>query len=238
MRDATRLPILLRLHGSPADALNRGRTPVCPPPRSTRTPNGLSAGTQRPSNSAWSASSRCATPTSSSTRWSASIRRSSCSLRRESGRGEDPLDNVLDLLADVPAGKLAIADLEVTTPDEVAELERAGVDAVIVASAAPRWAGSCRPARSLSWPRAGGAGRRSRWPPAGARGCAPPHRDPVRAPVSAPEPRRAERRPASLVDEFTAGASIRTASTSEPRPCTCWRRFRRGRTSRPTSRRA
>jgi indole-3-glycerol phosphate synthase len=47
---------------------------------------------------------------------------------------DDPLDNVLDLLADVPAGKLAIADLEVTTPDEIAELERAGVDAVIVAS--------------------------------------------------------------------------------------------------------
>ena len=53
---------------------------------------------------------------------------------QESGNDEDPLDNVLDLLADVPAGKLAIADLEVTTPDEIAELERAGVDAVIVAS--------------------------------------------------------------------------------------------------------
>jgi NAD(P)H-dependent flavin oxidoreductase YrpB (nitropropane dioxygenase family) len=32
----------------------------------------------------------------------------------------------------VPAGKLAIADLTVTTEDEVRELERAGVDAVIV----------------------------------------------------------------------------------------------------------
>jgi indole-3-glycerol phosphate synthase len=53
---------------------------------------------------------------------------------QEAGNDEDPLDNVLDLLADVPAGKLAIADLEVTTPDEIAELERAGVDAVIVAS--------------------------------------------------------------------------------------------------------
>lgn len=39
---------------------------------------------------------------------------------------------VLDLLAEVPAGKLAIADLAVTTEDEVHELERAGVDAVIV----------------------------------------------------------------------------------------------------------
>jgi indole-3-glycerol phosphate synthase len=53
---------------------------------------------------------------------------------QESGDADDPLAGVLDLLADIPAGKLAIADLEVTTPDEIAELERAGVDAVIVAS--------------------------------------------------------------------------------------------------------
>jgi indole-3-glycerol phosphate synthase len=39
---------------------------------------------------------------------------------------------VLDLLAEVPAGKLAIADLAVTTEEEVQELERAGCDAVIV----------------------------------------------------------------------------------------------------------
>lgn len=45
---------------------------------------------------------------------------------------EEALQRVLDLLEDVPAGKLAIADLRVTTRDEVAELERAGVDAVIV----------------------------------------------------------------------------------------------------------
>jgi len=46
--------------------------------------------------------------------------------------GEGALERVLDLLEDVPAGKLAIADLRVTTRDEIAELERAGVDAVIV----------------------------------------------------------------------------------------------------------
>ena len=45
---------------------------------------------------------------------------------------ETPLDVVLDLLAAVPAGKLAIADLALTTRDEVLELERAGCDAVIV----------------------------------------------------------------------------------------------------------
>jgi len=45
------------------------------------------------------------------------------------------LEAVLELLAAVPAGKLAIADLAVTTEHEVYELERAGVDAVIVHSA-------------------------------------------------------------------------------------------------------
>jgi indole-3-glycerol phosphate synthase len=50
----------------------------------------------------------------------------------EGNGGDTPLDTVLDLLAAVPAGKLAIADLPVTTPHEVQELERAGCDAVIV----------------------------------------------------------------------------------------------------------
>jgi indole-3-glycerol phosphate synthase len=44
----------------------------------------------------------------------------------------DPLDAVLELLPDVPAGKLAIAQVDVTTRDEVLALERAGVDAVLV----------------------------------------------------------------------------------------------------------
>ena len=45
---------------------------------------------------------------------------------------ESALEVVLDLLAAVPAGKLAIADLVPTTRDDVLELERAGCDAVIV----------------------------------------------------------------------------------------------------------
>ena len=44
----------------------------------------------------------------------------------------DPLDAVLELLPDVPAGKLAIAQVDVATRDEVLALERAGVDAVLV----------------------------------------------------------------------------------------------------------
>jgi len=42
------------------------------------------------------------------------------------------LDHVLSLLPDVPAGKLAVAEVDLRGRDDVAELERAGVDAVIV----------------------------------------------------------------------------------------------------------
>jgi indole-3-glycerol phosphate synthase len=44
----------------------------------------------------------------------------------------DPLDAVLELLPDVPAGKLAIAQVGVASRDEVLALERAGMDAVLV----------------------------------------------------------------------------------------------------------
>ena len=54
---------------------------------------------------------------------------------REAEDDETHVERVLDLLPDVPAGKLAIADLNVTTREEVLALERAGIDAVLVGSA-------------------------------------------------------------------------------------------------------
>jgi hypothetical protein len=48
------------------------------------------------------------------------------------GDEDDPLETVLELLPDVPAGKLAIAGLEVATREDVLALERAGIDAVLV----------------------------------------------------------------------------------------------------------
>ena len=42
------------------------------------------------------------------------------------------LDRVLELLQDVPAGKLAVAELHGLLREELDELERAGMDAVIV----------------------------------------------------------------------------------------------------------
>ena len=53
---------------------------------------------------------------------------------READDDEDDLERILDLLPDVPAGKLAIADLPGATPEDVGALERAGVDAVLVGS--------------------------------------------------------------------------------------------------------
>ncbi len=40
------------------------------------------------------------------------------------------LDHVLSLLPDVPAGKLAVAEVELRGRDDVAELERAGVEVI------------------------------------------------------------------------------------------------------------
>jgi indole-3-glycerol phosphate synthase len=56
---------------------------------------------------------------------------------RPGSDGEDPLETVLELLPDVPAGKLAIADVEVASRSDVLALERAGIDAVLVQPDAP-----------------------------------------------------------------------------------------------------
>lgn len=56
-------------------------------------------------------------------------------LTAQPGNGdESPLERVLELLPDVPAGKLAIADIGARTREEIEELERAGIDGVIVAT--------------------------------------------------------------------------------------------------------
>jgi indole-3-glycerol phosphate synthase len=52
----------------------------------------------------------------------------------EADEDHSPLDVVMELLAAVPAGKLAIADLPLPTAEDVQELEYAGCDAVIVSA--------------------------------------------------------------------------------------------------------
>ena len=51
---------------------------------------------------------------------------------RDPDDGDDPLELVLELLPDVPAGKLAIAHVEAASREDVLALERAGIDAVLV----------------------------------------------------------------------------------------------------------
>jgi indole-3-glycerol phosphate synthase len=53
---------------------------------------------------------------------------------RDAGDGQAPHERVLELLTDVPAGKLAIADLAGAMRADLDELERAGMDAVVVAA--------------------------------------------------------------------------------------------------------
>jgi indole-3-glycerol phosphate synthase len=53
-------------------------------------------------------------------------------LSGDGNKDGGPLEQALELLQDVPAGKLALAEVDAAGPDEVAELERAGVDGVIV----------------------------------------------------------------------------------------------------------
>lgn len=58
---------------------------------------------------------------------------------------ETPLERLLALLRDVPAGKLVVAELAGASRWDVDELERAGVDAVIVTGDAARLVGDDPP---------------------------------------------------------------------------------------------
>jgi len=66
--------------------------------------------------------------------------------RRGGGTEEEELERALDLLPDVPAGKLVVAESGAVTREQVLALERAGVDALIVRDlgAGPEFAGMIR----------------------------------------------------------------------------------------------
>ncbi len=134
VRDATGLPILWRLDASPAEALTAGADALL-----------LAAGSldddaeyvERRWQEAHDIGLECVVEVRDADELVLALERLDPEIfllaPQEAGDADDPLESVLDLVPDIPAGKLAIADVEVTTPDEIAELERAGVDAVIVA---------------------------------------------------------------------------------------------------------
>ena len=135
VRNATGLPILWRLDASPAEALTAGADALL-----------LAAGAleddaehvERRWQESHDIGLECVVEVRDADELELALERLDPEIfllaPRDAGDADDPLESVLDLLPDIPAGKLAIADLEVTTRDEIAELERAGVDAVIVAS--------------------------------------------------------------------------------------------------------
>ena len=51
---------------------------------------------------------------------------------RDVADDEEDLERTLDLLADVPAGKLVVSEARIVSHDQVLALERAGVDAILV----------------------------------------------------------------------------------------------------------
>jgi len=115
IREATSLPLLWLGDADPADA---------------------DAQTIRPDHEPWHADVEHVVAVYDEEELEVALERHDPEILLLSSRGgdgdEDQLDAVLELLPDVPAGKLAIAQVDVETRGEVLALERAGIDAVLV----------------------------------------------------------------------------------------------------------
>jgi indole-3-glycerol phosphate synthase len=135
VREATGLPILWRAESSPAEALNGGADALLVAAKALEDD---AEWLDRRWAEAQDLGLECVVEVRDADELELALERLDPEIfllaPQDAGDADDPLENVLDLLPDIPAGKLAIADLEVTTPDEIAELERAGVDAVIIGS--------------------------------------------------------------------------------------------------------
>ena len=135
VRNATGLPILWRLDASPAEALTAGADALLLAAASLEDD---AEHVERRWQESHDIGLECVVEVRDADELELALERLDPEIfllaPQEAGDADDPLESVLDLLPDIPAGKLAIADVEVTTPDEISELERAGVDAVIVAS--------------------------------------------------------------------------------------------------------
>ena len=131
VREATSLPLLWRPHGLPRDAHAADADACVLVYAELEDENGRLEQAYR---EAVDLGLECAIEVRDEEELAAALERldPEIFLLAGSGGDEGPLEWALDLLQDVPAGKLAIADLPVSGRDEVAELERAGMDAVIV----------------------------------------------------------------------------------------------------------
>jgi indole-3-glycerol phosphate synthase len=131
VREATSLPLLWRPHGSP-DAARAAEADACV--LTFAKLEDEDGRLERAYGEALELGLECAVEVRDEEELEAALERLDPEIFLLAGEGGDegPLERVLDLLQDVPAGKLAIAELPVSGRDEVAELERAGMDAVIV----------------------------------------------------------------------------------------------------------
>jgi len=131
VREATSLPLLWRPHGLPRDAHAADADACVLVYAELEDENGRLEQAYR---EAVDLGLECAIEVRDEEELAAALERVDPEIFLLAGAGGDegPLEWALDLLQDVPAGKLAIADLPVSGRDEVAELERAGMDAVIV----------------------------------------------------------------------------------------------------------
>ena len=132
VQEATTLPLLWRPHGSPDRAQEAGADACVIAIAEVGDDDG---GLEQAYRTAVGLGLECAVEVRDDEELQAALERVDPEiflLATGDGGDEGPLERALDLLQDVPAGKLAIAELPVAGPDEVAELERAGVDAVIV----------------------------------------------------------------------------------------------------------
>ena len=131
VREATSLPLLWRPHGLPRDAHAADADACVLVYAELEEENGRLEQAYR---EAVDLGLECAIEVRDEEELAAALERLDPEIFLLAGAGGDegPLEWALDLLQDVPAGKLAIADLPVSGRDEVAELERAGMDAVIV----------------------------------------------------------------------------------------------------------
>ena len=132
VREATSLPLLWRPHGSPQEARAAEADACVLAVAELEDDDGRLESLHR---EAVELGLECAIEVRNEEQLEAALERLDPEiflLAGTAGDDREPLERALDLLQDVPAGKLAIAELGVSSRDEVAELERAGMDAVIV----------------------------------------------------------------------------------------------------------
>jgi indole-3-glycerol phosphate synthase len=135
IREATGLPVLWRPHGAPEQAQSAGADACVLAVEPLEDDDGE---LERLHRGALELGLECVIEVGDEDQLELALERIDPEIFLLSGLGGDhgdrALDRALDLLPDVPAGKLAVAETEAASREEIAELERAGMDAVIVRS--------------------------------------------------------------------------------------------------------